>query len=1047
MSATRHRLVMIWLLLPVVIVLALVAAASATATAPRVAAPAAGFGPLAPDGMTSMTEIEPNNAITTANIILPGESGLVISAAITPTGDIDVFGFYATAGQHLYAATMTAAQRVPGSGNSALYLVRSDDTLVEEDQDDGSFSPPASSLAGVPIPATGMYYLRVRMPNDTEPVDPYQLYVRLTSATPAAESEPNNSPAQANALTLPGLITATITLTSPVESDWYSFSLNAGESVYISLDENPERDGFNTEARLGVGPVEPVFYLGDYSNPPNSKALFYTASRTGTHYIYIANQVPNSCGPECTYQLSVTKAPTASTQGCVVYSNNVPLPLPAQGTVTSTLNIPVGMIVNNISVRLSITHTSVGALNLSLRAPGGQRQYLFTGIGGGSANFVNTWIEENAAVPIYAWGAPFTGSFMPEPLNGLGSNGGTLTAFNGTNSQGAWSLVLQNGYPAPGSQLNSWGLQVCGTFPTVTPGPGTATATRTGTPPAPTATATPFCTPPPAAGAWATVAALPTAAYGLGLESDQSYAYAAGGYNIVAGAPVNQFARYDPVANAWTMMAPVPDSVSEMELVYANNKLYGLGGLNGANEALNTTRIYDIVNNVWITARPMPGVRRGAAVGYYNGKVYVVGGFDSNAVTPQNQTWEYDIAANTWTARAPLPAALGGATGAVLGGHLYVIGGRDTVNSALDTVYDYNISLNSWTQRASLQVARNAAGGAVTKGRIWVFGGGQPLLGAERPETIGSTEIYDPYRDSWTFGPSQNQDRSFQGGTAIRNIVVSGGGYSAFNSVSTTEVSVGTALRVLIVYDDSNTAPAALRTQLLAQSGVGTVDTFNGQTGTPTLAQLRAYDVVVVVSGNTSWSSAATLGNNLADYLDNGGVAVVFNFAWYGTGPGVEGRWLTGGYTPYASPGAILFSNGSLGGYEADHPLMIGVTTLNSFYRETLALTAGAQQVAAWSSGQPLVAYKGRTIGVSAYVGDSLGQWNGDYARLVANAGFWLTAEGSRCVAYATATPPATDTPTPGPSPTSTPGPSPTPTGSPAFKLYLPAAFYNANAP
>jgi hypothetical protein len=222
MSATPQRLVRTWLLIPVVVVLTLAAVASATAMTPLAVAPAAqpaaGSGLLAPEGITSMTEIEPNNAISTANIILPGENGLVIGAAITPTGDVDVFGFYATVGQKVYAATMTGAQRTPGAGNSVLFLVRADDLLIEEDHDDGSFSAQASSLAGVVIPSAGMYYLRVRVPNDTEPIVPYQLYVRLTSAAVAAESEPNNSPAQANALSLPALITATITLTSPVEA-------------------------------------------------------------------------------------------------------------------------------------------------------------------------------------------------------------------------------------------------------------------------------------------------------------------------------------------------------------------------------------------------------------------------------------------------------------------------------------------------------------------------------------------------------------------------------------------------------------------------------------------------------------------------------------------------------------------------------------------------------------------------------------------------------------------------------------------------------------
>jgi hypothetical protein len=70
--------------------------------------------------------------------------------------------------------------------------------------------------------------------------------------------------------------------------------------------------------------------------------------------------------------------------------------------------------------------------------------------------------------------------------------------------------------------------------------------------------------------------ALPTAAYGLALESDQSYAYAAGLQHRGGRAPVNQFARYDPVATRDDACA-LPDSVSELELVYASNKLYALG--------------------------------------------------------------------------------------------------------------------------------------------------------------------------------------------------------------------------------------------------------------------------------------------------------------------------------------------------------------------------------------------------------------------------------------------------------------------------------------
>ena len=85
-----------------------------------------------------------------------------------------------------------------------------------------------------------------------------------------------------------------------------------------------------------------------------------------------------------------------------------------------------------------------------------------------------------------------------------------------------------------------------------------------------------------------------------------------------------------------------------------------------------------------------------------------------------------------------------------------------------------------------------------------------------------------------------------------------------------------------------------LHDQIAAESGVVGVDYFDAETGTPTLAQLQPYNIVVAFS-NSPYADPTTMGNVLADYADTGGVVVGFNFDWFGPPFGLEGRWQTGG--------------------------------------------------------------------------------------------------------------------------------------------------------
>ena len=120
--------------------------------------------------------------------------------------------------------------------------------------------------------------------------------------------------------------------------------------------------------------------------------------------------------------------------------------------------------------------------------------------------------------------------------------------------------------------------------------------------------------------------------------------------------------------------------------------------------------------------------------------------------------------------------------------------------------------------------------------------------------------------------------------------------------------------QVLIVYADSEGLPTGLQSEILAEPGVTAVDLFDALVGTPTLGQLQQYDIVVPFS-NSPFLDGVTLGNNLADYVDGGGIVVQYGFSHYGPGQpyGVNGRWLTGNYNPYSYSTNLLNSPFTLG--------------------------------------------------------------------------------------------------------------------------------------
>ena len=189
------------------------------------------------------------------------------------------------------------------------------------------------------------------------------------------------------------------------------------------------------------------------------------------------------------------------------------------------------------------------------------------------------------------------------------------------------------------------------------------------------------------------------------------------------------------------------------------------------------------------------------------------------------------------------------------------------------------------------------------------------------------------------------------------------------------------AYRILIA--QANCAPPTkLQTQLKAFPDVVAVDMFEACDGTPTLAEMTPYDMVVSMSDN-EYADPVAFGNVLADYVDSGGF--VFEYAYDSEeGLAPKGRFAEQGYFPFI-PADNPNDPVTLGEFDASSPLMQGVTSLATEDNTNPALAPGATLVAKWSDGRNLLAYKGRVVSASAYVGDT-SDWSGDFARLTINA-------------------------------------------------------------
>ncbi|MDP6668061.1 MAG: hypothetical protein QF357_11815, partial [Dehalococcoidia bacterium] len=204
--------------------------------------------------------------------------------------------------------------------------------------------------------------------------------------------------------------------------------------------------------------------------------------------------------------------------------------------------------------------------------------------------------------------------------------------------------------------------------------------------------------------------------------------------------------------------------------------------------------------------------------------------------------------------------------------------------------------------------------------------------------------------------------------------------------------ATGGASKVLLAASEGPSIGAFLKAKLEAE-GIPTVDVLmSSHAPAPPLATLLEYDTVIAWS-DSPFDTGTAWGDVLADYVDAGGGLIINTFAFYTTPPyQLEGRIMTPGYSPL-TPIQSVFGTSSLGAHDSSHPIMAGVTTVTSWYRDHTALDVGATLVASWADGRHMVAHNAdcNIVGITLWPGREITPtspygWGGDVPRLFANA-------------------------------------------------------------
>lgn len=140
--------------------------------------------------------------------------------------------------------------------------------------------------------------------------------------------------------------------------------------------------------------------------------------------------------------------------------SNLSLAIRDNSTTTSSFTIADTISITDLNVRVSLTHTYVSDLVITLQGPtvngvAGPTVTLFNRRGGSGDNLTNTLFDDEASTAVANGAAPFNGTFRAD---------GLLSAFDGRGTAGTWTLRIQDRATADTGRLTAWSITASGTL-------------------------------------------------------------------------------------------------------------------------------------------------------------------------------------------------------------------------------------------------------------------------------------------------------------------------------------------------------------------------------------------------------------------------------------------------------------------------------------------------------------------------------------------------------------------------------------------------------
>lgn len=146
---------------------------------------------------------------------------------------------------------------------------------------------------------------------------------------------------------------------------------------------------------------------------------------------------------------------------CNTYTNNTPLAVPdglganvAGTTVSKSINVPVSGTISDVNVTVAGTHTYYWDLVVALNHPDATQTRLLNRNCNQTSTGFNVLFNDGA--PAIVCAANLAGTFAPNQA---------LSAFNGKNMSGTWTLSANDNYNGDTGTINNWTLEICALLP------------------------------------------------------------------------------------------------------------------------------------------------------------------------------------------------------------------------------------------------------------------------------------------------------------------------------------------------------------------------------------------------------------------------------------------------------------------------------------------------------------------------------------------------------------------------------------------------------